>query len=276
MATERDSTAGRTISPTRFHRKRTLSQKNLSTYVGVALLITSPCSLADSTRMSAGSYLSTGDYGHSSNTDIQTLWVSVRHKIGRWTLKASSGYLRIAGLTTVLPNGETGGVTAVRRNRRGIADLTLSAANLVYYDSNSQTGLSLRGKVKVPTADENEKLGTGKFDYTLELAPFRKVGVNTLFATLGYKVYGDTATTDYNNVWLAKAGLMSNITDKQALGLMGSFRQKSTLSSHPRRELMAFHTYRISKQTKLQTFLMTGFTDASPDVAGGISLMHNL
>lgn len=253
-----------------------MKKQNLSGLICLALPLFCPPSSADSTRLSVGTYLSTGDYGHQSNTDIQSVWVSVRHKTGRWTLKASSSYLHISGLSTVLPNGETGGSVPVRRNRRGIGDLTLSAGNLVYYDKTANTGLTVRGKVKVPTADESKQLGTGEFDYTVEIAPFRKVGDNTLFGTLGHKFYGDTPTTDYRNVWLAKAGILHDFTPEHAAGLLGSFRQKSTATSHPRRELMAFHTYRISKQTKLQSFVMTGFTDASPDIAGGISLMHNL
>ena len=230
---------------------------------------------ADSTRLSVGAYLSSGDYGTTSDTEMQSYSLSLRRKTGRWTFKASTSYLRVDGEATVLPDCESTGVTGDRKTRSGIGDLNLSVSNLVYYDAAEKLGLTVRGKVKVPTADEDKFLGTGEFDYTVELAPFVKKESNTFFGAIGYKVYGDTATTNYRNVWLLKAGLMHQLNPKHALGVVGNYRQKTTATRDDKASLMGFHTMKLDKDLRLQSYLIAGFTDSTADFAGGASLMYD-
>ena len=243
--------------------------------IGLIGVLLNTQAVADSTRLSVGAYVSSGDYGNTSDTDMQSASLSIRHKTGRWTFKASTAYLKIDGEASVLPDGESTGVTSARKTRRGIGDLNLSVGNLVYYDKQEKLGLSVRGKVKVPTADEDKFLGTGEFDYTVELAPFIKKGANTFFGAVGYKVYGDTATTNYRNVWLLKAGIMRQLNPNHAVGIVGNYRQKTTSTRDAKESLMGFHTVKLDKRFRLQSYLIAGFSDATADLAGGATLMYD-
>ena len=54
---------------------------------------------------------------------------------------------------------------------------------------------------------------------------------------------------------------------------MGSFRQKTRSGRDDRLSLMAFHSLKWTAGWTLQSYLIKGLTDATVDVAAGISLM---
>ncbi|RMG34120.1 MAG: transporter [Gammaproteobacteria bacterium] len=230
---------------------------------------------AQETRISLGAYFSTGDYGASSNTDIQSLSLGIRHKTGPWTLKASLPWLRIEGSSNVLPDGTVISRPGVRKTREGLGDINLGVGYRLFYDQTRRIGASLRGKVKLPTADEDESLGTGETDYTIELAPYGLWSGTTLFGALGYRFYGDTATTDYRDVWLARLGFSYPLTAEQAIGVSASYRQNNRAGKDDRRSLMLFHSWKPDPAWGLQTYLIKGFGDSTADLAGGASLIRN-
>lgn len=230
---------------------------------------------ADQTRMSVSAYLSTGDYGTSTDTDIQSVSLGLRHKTGPWTFKASVPWLRIEGSSNVLPDGTVVAGPGVSKTREGLGDISLSLGYRLFYDQNRRVGASLRGKVKLPTADEDESLGTGKPDYTIELVPYALLSRTTLFGALGYRFYGDTATTDYRDVWLARAGFSHPLNAEQDAGVSASYRQSNRAGKDDRRSLMLFHTWKPDPAWRVQTYLIKGFGDATADLAGGVSLMRN-
>ncbi len=237
------------------------------------LLISSSVHAADGTRVSLGAYYATGDYGTSTTTTVESLSLGIRHKSGPWTFRVAVPWLRIRGAANVLPDGQTTAGPATSRRRSGLGDIGVTAGRLLWSDSKGHKGLSLRGKMKLPTADKDEGLGTGETDVTIELAPFASLGRTTVFGAIGYRKYGDTASTDYNDVWLGRIGFSRLLTPSQSGGLMASYRQNTRAGNEDKRSLMAFYTIKWKPGWKLQSYLIKGFSDATADIAAGASLM---
>lgn len=250
------------------------NKKHLAALLSVGLWPLLGAEAADGTRLTVGSYFSSGDYGGSTTTEVQSLSLALRHRSGPWELKLSVPYLRITSDGSVLPDGEPTGASTTRSTRSGLGDVSVRLGRRLVYDKVNGYGLTARVKVKLPTANEDRALGSGEYDYTFELAPFKRFGDTTLYGALGYKVYGDTDTTDYNNVWLGRAGVMQRLDARQSLGISTSYRQKTTDTRDDKHNMMLFHTYKFDKTWRVQSFVIKGLSDATADLAGGISLTH--
>lgn len=241
--------------------------------LAVGLILSQGIQAADGTRYSLGAYYSSGEYGTNTTTEIESLSLGIRHKTGPWTYKINVPWLRIQGASNVLPNGQSTTGPSTSDKRSGLGDIIASVSRHLFYDGDRRVGMSLQGKVKLPTADEGEGLGTGEPDFTIELQPYALVEKTILFGALGFRKYGDTDTTNYNNVWLARAGFSYPVAENQSAGLMGSFRQKTRSGRDDRLSLMAFHSLKWTPGWTLQSYLIKGLTDTTADVAAGISLM---
>ena len=245
----------------------------------VVTLLQAPMSALarDGWRASVGLDYSTGDYRNEVSTDIWSLAAKLRYKTGRWRWEGRLPYLRITGPDNVIASEgiPIDDVAGVRRTRRGVGDVTLSATYRALYDRDTGFGLSLRGKVKLPTADEAKRLGTGETDLYLELKPFYVRGSATWFGTAGYKIYGDPPAIDYRNVWYGTLGGMWRHSQQLSVGAMLSGRQKVTATSDTRRTVMAFATRSLAADTRLQAYLLKGFGESSPDWGGGLMLQRD-
>lgn len=224
---------------------------------------------ADRTTLSAGMTYLSGDYGQASTTEILYVPFTLKHRTGPWTLKLTVPYLRISGQGGVLPDL---GATGTTGTGSGLGDVIAGATYRAHYDTDSGLLVNVTGKVKLPTADEDKGLGTGEADYYAEVSVFKVGKTWTPFGTLGYKVIGDTATTNYNNVAYVALGTSYKVDDATSVGARAYFRQKTRDSNDPRQELSLFSSRKLSKNWKLSGHLIKGFTDASADwgVGGNI------
>lgn len=232
---------------------------------------------ADGWRASVSTDYSTGDYRNDDSTDIWSLAVKLRYKTGRWRWDGRIPYLWITGPGNVVgfDADTTDEAAQERKTESGLGDVTLSATYNALYDRESGIGLSLRSKIKLPTADEAKRLGTGEPDLYLEVKPLFVRGSTTWFGTVGYKIYGDPPDIDYRNVWYGTLGGMWQHSKELSLGALLSGRQKVTATSDNRRSVMAFATRSLSPDTKVQAYLLKGFGASSPDWGGGLMLQRN-
>lgn len=239
---------------------------------GALLLWTAGAPAADKLTFSTGVTYLSGDYGQTSNTDILYVPFTLKQRTGRWTLSATVPYLRISGGGGVLPElGYVGGTST----GSGLGDVLLSAGYQAWYDADAGLLLNVTGKVKLPTADEKKGLGSGETDYYGQLDLYKLAGAWTPFATLGYKVIGDTATTDFNNVIYAALGFSYKVNDDVNAGARLYARQKTTDSNDPRKELTLFASDKLDKQWKLQGYVIRGFSNASPDWGAGTAISYD-
>src|SRR5918999_5187778 len=139
----------------------------------------------------AGADFTTGKYGGSESTDTLYIPFIFKYETGPWVFKATVPYIRISGPANVIGAGAERitlpGTDAERRTETGLGDIATSAFYNLLNENQSGIGLDVGVKLKVPTADEEKRLGTGELDYALQADVIKPFGNFTAFGSLGYR-----------------------------------------------------------------------------------------
>jgi hypothetical protein len=184
-------------------------------------------------------------------------------------------YIRINGPGDVVRGADGNLVISSEASGRttesGVGDV-LAALSYVFYPSSSALpALELTGRIKLPTADEDEGLGTGETDYTLQADVSKSFGALSSFATLGYRVLGDSSDLDLDDGFLASLGIGYRFSPRLNLGLAFDYREASTDGTDDSREIVPYTSYRCSDSVTLGTYGVVGLSDSSSDLAIGVT-----
>ncbi len=238
-----------------------------------ALAIVPALGLAESnTTVGIGLDYSEGKYGETETSRTWQIPLTVRHETGPFILKLNVPYVRASGLAA--PGGDRRSET--RDTQRGLGDVTATAMYAAHYDSAAQFGIDVGAKIKFATADDSKSLlTTGENDYSVLADLYKAFGANTVFGTLGWTRKGDPAGVDYRNPWFFSLGFSNKLSDVNSWGLSYDHREKLSSRGDPVSEAMLFFTHRYSKQWRVQAYAVTGFSDASPDLGGGMSVSYS-
>jgi hypothetical protein len=242
-----------------------------------ALLLASAAFGADGElSVGAGIDYSKGDYGTGSETKILSIPFMVRYDAEPWKLKLTVPYLRVTGPGDVIPGvGRTNRGARGERTESGIGDAVLAGSYAALYDRQSQFGLDLTAKLKLPTGDENRGLGTGSVDKTLQIEPYKTIDRLTVFGTLGYTFFGDSDVVDLKNGYLYEVGFSTKLDATDSVGASLYGRQAVVEGGPPQRELTLFWNRHVAKARRLQAYFLVGLADGSPDVGIGASAMFS-
>ena len=200
----------------------------------------------------------------------------VKYETADWTLRATIPYVESTGPSAVSGAGAdqitltTG--QGSRKKEAGLGDIVLAASW-----SALQQGpwlVELGAKVKLSTSDASKGLSTGKNDFSVQTEVYRTLDRHTLFGTLGYKKMGDPDGTDLKDPFYVSLGWAFRASQASALGLSYDFRQKIQDGGSPLREITGFLTHKLNPQWKLQTYLVSGYSKASPDLGGGVFVFY--
>lgn len=224
--------------------------------------------------ISIGADYSSGDYGVSEDTDIWAIPISLKYRTGAWRFGLASAWLHISSPNNVNADGEFIGSGGAKTTETGIGDLSLSAAYNLLDDRDYLAGLDIIGKIKLPTADENKFLGTGKTDYALNVEVFKTINAWTPYLNVGYKWKGDPSGINYNNVWNSAIGADYQMNRDLSLGASYDWQQKISRFSQNVQELSIYLSYRLNPQNKLNFYLLSGHGDSSPNWGSGLVLVH--
>lgn len=248
-------------------------------FLALAMLGLAPAVLAADGTWSVGSgvHYSRGDYGTSTETRIVSVPLNLRYEAEPWIVKVTIPYVRITGAGNVIP-GVGGGERSVRgtdSTASGLGDSTISATYGAYYDAASRSGLDLTGKLKLGTGDENEGLGTGANDVSVQVDGYRALEGFTAYGSFGYTIFGDSPVVNLENVFYGSLGLSRRISESGSAGFELDLRQSGSPAPAPQRELMVFLNHRFDRAWRAQTYLFKGFADGSPDWGAGVSAAYS-
>lgn len=221
-------------------------------------------------RVSAGFDYSKGDYGDDEDTKIVAIPMSVSYAKFPWTGKLSIPYLEIDGPGVVVggADGRTivegaGGTT----ESSGLGD---TVASLMYsFDTWSENApyVDVTAKVKIPTGDEDEDLGTGAFDYRAQVDLAQPMGDWMPYGTLGYQVFGSSDDYDLDNRFYLSLGTDYRITKATRVGLVYDFKQAASEDNVS--EASAYVSHKLNAEWTVNAYTVAGFSDGSPDWALG-------
>jgi Putative MetA-pathway of phenol degradation len=228
-------------------------------------------------RLGAGFHYSTGDYGSTIDTRITTLEATARYETGRMVYRASVPWLTVKGDTGVIPGiGQASGAPVRSGSASGLGDIVLSAAYSAYYERATTLGVDLTGKLKLPTADESEGLGTGEPDFAFLVDLYRSFDRVTGFAGIGYHIMGDSPRFPLENAWSANVGATYRLDARDTVGALLDGRQRVIAGGSRTRELMGFWMHRLEGLWRSQVYGLIGLADGSPDWGFGLSLARPL
>jgi hypothetical protein len=217
----------------------------------------------------------TGDYGGDESVDEIYVPVTATLDLERVTFRMTVPFLSVSAPEfTVIsgPDGQPVVGEGPRVTESGLGDVLASVTVFdVLSTSSGDLVMDLTGKVKFGTADEDQGLGTGEQDYSLQLDAFRFFDRSTLMGTAGYALRGDPEGYDLENTFFASVGASFAASDRVRVGTFFDFREASVPDSDSLQELSAWVSTGLGNRTRAQFYLLAGFGDSSPDWGGGLS-----
>lgn len=231
--------------------------------------------------LTTGLDTSIGKYGGTTTTVVRYVPFTLKYEQGRSTFKATLPYVSItspAGGTTVTvdANGNviSSGGAGPRVTQAGQGDAVASYTYSLIDEPRYGWLVDVAAKVKFPTGDKNKGLSTGERDFTVSADIFYPAGNWTPFLTLGYRMPGNPPGGTLQNAWLGSLGVGYKLSKTNSTGFMFDARQASSASSVGSREATLYWVHKFTPATKLQTYVVRGFSDASADYGLGAMLSH--
>ncbi len=246
--------------------------KTIHTLVATALLAPLAAA-ADQFSLSAGVDYSSGKYGNPVATDIFYVPIIGKYQADQFTFKLTVPYISITGPGGVIQGlGRVGPPTrqGTTMTASGLGDVIASVGYNVY--STNTAIVDLVGNVKFGTADSNKGLGTGQNDYSAQVDGYYTIQHTTLFATVGYKVYGSPPGVDLGSAPYALIGASQKLTDVTHAGVYVYGKRSNSAYYASQGEITAFLTQKLNARLKAQVHVLRGFTNGSPDYGFGALL----
>jgi hypothetical protein len=222
-------------------------------------------------NLSIGADYAEGKYGTPVTSRQWTFPIVAKYETDRWNARVTVPYVHIENPAvsrdgTPLPCANDG---VALRTVDGFADIVVAGSVAVY--DNRTTGLLIEatGKAKLATGDEAECLGTGETDYMIQADFAKDYGAFAAFGTLGWRRMGDPPDTNFKDPFYLSIGGSYKLTPATSVGLAYDYRQKLLSDRDPLSEMTVFLTQRFSNTFRMQGYIVTGFSDSSPDWALG-------
>jgi hypothetical protein len=180
-------------------------------------------------------------------------------------------HLKVSGLGNVLVN--LGGVTRARAETQestssGLGD---AQASIIYqFDPLTENTpfIDLRFDVKIPTADEGKSLGTGEYDYGVQVDIYQAVAASTLFSSIGYLFRGKSDLFEgLEDGAYVQLGVTRPLSDRWNIGLIYDYREAASAFTPETHEVLPYFSWEAAANWSFTGYAAWGFTDASPDFA---------
>jgi hypothetical protein len=225
--------------------------------------------------LGVGAEYTTGDYGGDASVDEVYVPVTATYDANRVSLRLTVPFLSVrAPEGTIIegPDGQPIVGEGPRTTESGLGDIVAAATVFdVLRSSTGDVALDVTGKVKFGTADEDKGLGTGEQDYTLQADLFRFYERFTAIGTAGYTFRGDPEGVNLNDAFFASLGGTYAVSSTVRCGAFYDFREASYPGNDDMHEVSVFAAIRFSDAWRLQSYLLAGFTDSSPEWGLGMT-----
>jgi hypothetical protein len=226
----------------------------------------------------AGLHITTGDYGTDTNTTTTYMPFSFGRQFTSGKLDLVVPFLRVKSAENVTiiggrPQGtgrfRSGGQT---RTESGLGDMLLRGRLNVYEERDNDyfPSTTLVARIKFPTADEDDGLGTGEFDETIGVEFWKTVhGPWAALFDFTYTWTGNPPGIELRNPWAFALGVgytfrerfMATMTYEESRALVRG-------NSNPRDWVFGL-SFMPNKVVSLSSSIQFGLSDGSPDFGIG-------
>lgn len=224
-------------------------------------------------NVGTGYHFISGDYGRDEKTNVHYISNNLKIKQGAMVYRVTLPFIRMVGPATALEEDVVVGSSKHTTTREGLGDVLASAS---YVHKLPVKGLSgdVTGRVKLPTADVEQGLGTGKVDYTAQIGLSQVVDRVFLNGTLGRKFNTDFEGYKLRDVWLYSAGAGVRVHREWMVGATYNFRQASYKTSADNKQGNIYASWSFTPQADVQVYVGEGFSRSSPDITTGVQLTY--
>ena len=270
---------GQRIQLTQLYKVFSFILAYLQFYVVIAgftlpiLLNTSAIADNSTVKLTTGAEYITGKFGGTESIDQLYIPVTTRYTTKSYSFRLTVPYISVTAPTgTVQSDGTIIPGTGPPVTESGIGDVI---AGVTYRDAlnteaSSDMAIDFTAKVKFGTADVDKGLGSGENDYIVQTELYNFHERLMLFGILGYKLRGDPPGVNLNDSWLALMGGNYRLSPAFRTGMDLYFQEALYSGAGNQMELSAFLRYKLSNTRFLRTYLIKGFSDASPDWGIGV------
>ena len=249
--------------------KRRLFALTLFAWVGGALIGSPDFSFADDAPTwqygLSFSYL-TGDYGQAENTDIYYTAVTVKRYLEKGDITLTFPYIDISADGATFVGGEVEPIDG-GGSGSGLGDIILKGRYYAVEQDGLIPYIDLVGSIKLPTADEDKGLGTGKTDFTFMVEFARRLQNRDWIALweVGYTFVGDPSGYDADNRWLYSVGLAYELNPKLTLSGYLDGRTAIFEGNDDPLSILLIGEYKFRPDLRFDTLLEIGLNDGAPD-----------
>lgn len=210
----------------------------------------------------------TGDYGQKQDTDILYAAAAIKRYFEKGDVTLTVPYVDVSdGGVTFIDGGAE--VVAGAGSGSGLGDIVLKGRYYAVAQEGWLPFIDLVGSLKLPTADEDEGLGTGKPDFTVmaEFARRLKRQPWIVLAELGYTFVGEPSGYDVENRWLYSIGVAYEVNPKVTLSGYLDGRTAIFRGNDDPLSVLLIGEYKWRPDFRLDTMLELGLNDGAPDLA---------
>ncbi len=218
-----------------------------------------------------GGYFARGDFNGHSETTIRYLPAGYQWRGERWGADLLMSGLSVRGIGNVLVNiGEVTRAVAGSEitTETGFGDTLAGVRYNLPPAADWAPFIDLRFDVKIPTADESRSLGSGEFDYSLQVDFSQVFRGTTWFAGIGRNFRGASELFPglRDNSFL-QLGFARQISAQADFGAFYDYREAPADFAKETHEIYPYLNYQLSRRWSVTALVGTGFTEGSADIA---------
>jgi hypothetical protein len=228
-------------------------------------------------QLKVGAAYDQGDFGTPDTSRAAYVPVTLRYLGERWDVAVTGALIHLRSESSVVVVDGVP-VPVERRDETdatGFGDLVFKGRYFAVEDPGPGSPIPTLApfvKVKVPTADEDEGLGTGEWDVGLGLEWDKYFDKFYLLGDLSYTFMGDPPDQNFRNRPGASIGAGTFLTPNVALTGLLDWRRAIVDGREDALELVALLQVRLSRVLTLTPNAFVGLTEGSPDFGVGIEL----
>jgi len=213
------------------------------------------------TTIGIGYFHSEGEYKNSDTLTLNSLPVFIRLQNGLTSFKVSSILSRYE---------RTGRATSKKIDQEGLGNSYVSvkqlfkAPVLIHY-------LDVEGKIKTPTADTTDGLGTAGYDFKLSTTAYYKISKNWLTASIAYQWRDNELRSTFSTA----LGLSHTFSKMFSGGVILDYEEATQNISDDTLESVIHVTWKAHKKTKYSFYMIKGFKDLKLDWASGLQASYH-
>jgi hypothetical protein len=222
-----------------------------------------------------------GDFGTSQMTRTFFFPVTLRYLGERFDVGVTGSFVRLeAPRDVAVVEGaptQTGEDRGGTRTTSGLGDTILNGRWFALDDPGPgswRPGLAASLKLKLPTADEDEGLGTGELDGGFGVEFDKTLGRFIVFGDASFTFMGDPPHQNFRDRPAASLGVGYRVSATLTVIALVDWRGALVAGRSDPVELVGLVSFKLTPLVSLSPNAFVGLTDASPDFGIGLELSY--